>query len=99
MAMSLALPSTVHRPRRPVDQRRHRRHDHNKVPPSASNWQPRCLQRQTMQAPVLVMIIQPTPHPAASVPDSDSSALHHRRPSGRRRLCTRRPSRGALQRP
>lgn len=33
MAMSLALPSTVHRPRRPMDQRRHRRHDHNKVPP------------------------------------------------------------------
>ena len=30
--MSLALPSTVHRPRRPMDQRRHRRDDHNKVP-------------------------------------------------------------------
>jgi hypothetical protein len=29
--MSLALPSTVHRPRRPVDQRRHRRHDHSKA--------------------------------------------------------------------
>jgi hypothetical protein len=40
MAMSLALPSTVHRPRRPVDQRRHRRHDHSKVRHSACRWGP-----------------------------------------------------------
>jgi hypothetical protein len=38
MAMSLALPSTVHRPQRPVDQRRHRRHDHSKVRHSACRW-------------------------------------------------------------